>query len=88
MNPMKVWMQGASAGEKKQLAELADTTLGTLNQIAGGYRTNGEARVEPSLAARIELGTKMLARKGLKSVSRTQLSPVCASCEFAKRCGK
>ncbi len=84
MNPLKNWMQSASPDEKKRLAALADTTVGTLNQIAGGYRTQGEARVEPSLAARIEQGTKKLERKGLKALKRTQLSPVCAACSYAR----
>jgi len=85
LNAFRDWMQAARAEEKKQLAELADTTIGTLYQIAGSYRTNGVPRVEPSLAARIELATKMMRRKGLPVVLRTQLSPVCAACEFARR---
>lgn len=84
MNPFKTWMQNATADEKKRLAVLADTTIGTLSQIAGSYRTNGVARVGASLASRIERATKKLERKGLKPVKRTQLSPTCASCEFAK----
>lgn len=85
MNPLKQWMQNATAAEKKALAELADTTVGTLYQIAGGYRTKGAARVEPSLAARIELATEMMKRKGLPVIKRTQLSPVCAACEYARK---
>lgn len=81
---MKTWMRAASAEEKRRLADLAETTLGTLFQIAGSYRTKGEPHVEPALAARIEAGTKHLARKGLKPVHRTQLSPVCAACSYVK----
>lgn len=81
---MKTWMRAASAQEKRRLAELAGTTVGTLSQIAGSYRTNGVPRVEPALAARIEFATKRLARTGLKPILRTQLSPTCAACSYAK----
>lgn len=85
MNTLKKWMQQATAAEKKQLAELAETTAGTLAQIAGGYRTDGEARVEPALAARLEHASKTLKRTGLTPLKRTDLSPVCAACSFARR---
>lgn len=86
MNALRRWMDQADGREKLTLAELANTTIGTLYQIAGGYRTQGKARVSPDLAARLELGTRMLARKGLKPIKRIELSPVCAACEFARRC--
>ena len=50
MNQLRLWMQAASQDEKAALADLANTTVGTLNQIAGGYRTGGEAVIRAGLA--------------------------------------
>jgi len=88
VNQLREWMQHASSAEKKQLAELAGTTLGTLHQIAGGYRNNGSAATRPALARRIELACTLLNKrnKHLPLVLRTDLAPECRECEFAQKC--
>lgn len=84
-NPLSAWMRQATPARRERLARLARTTLGTLRQIAGSYRTKGKPSVTPKLAARIEHGVK---RIGGPEVRREELCPACASCEFAKRCRK
>lgn len=86
MNTLQRWMRAATPEEKQQLAGLAGTTVGTLKQVAGAYRTKGKLSVSPELAANIALGTFTLYRKGLHLVSVEQLSPTCAGCSFLKRC--
>jgi hypothetical protein len=81
-------MQAASQDEKAALADLANTTVGTLNQIAGGYRTGGEAVIRAGLARKLEKAAQVLNRrnKSLPTLLRTDLSPECRECEFAQRC--
>lgn len=88
MNQLRLWMQAASQDEKAALADLANTTVGTLNQIAGGYRTNGEAVIRAGLARKLEKAAQVLNRrnKSLPNLLRTDLSPECRECEFAQRC--
>lgn len=85
-NDLRAWMSSASPAEKEKLAVLAKTTLGTLRQAAGAYRTGGVLRVEPDLARRIELATAKMARDGLPALRRERLALACAHCEFAKAC--
>lgn len=89
-NQMKVWMDAADVEEQKQLAMLAGTTVGTLQQIAGSYRTNGIPVVRSGLATRIERAADTIRRKNKKLpvLVRTDLSPECRDCEFAQRCLK
>ena len=88
MNQLRLWMQAASQDEKAALADLANTTVGTLNQIAGGYRTGGEAVIRAGLARKLEKAAQVLNRrnKSLPTLLRTDLSPECRECEFAQRC--
>lgn len=88
MNQLRLWMDAASADEKRALAELAGTTVGTLHQIAGGYRTGGSAAIRPRLAKKIEQAVTLLGKsnKHLPAVLRTDLAPECRECEFAQRC--
>ena len=79
MNALKRWMQTATAAEKKQLAARAKTTIGTLYQIAGSYRTGGKAQVDADLAGRIAKASK-------GAIRREELSTACARCEYARRC--
>ena len=79
MNALRRWMDKATPAQKKRLAREARTTLGTLYQIAGSYRTDGVPRVEADLAGRIARATGYVIR-------REELSPACAKCEYAKRC--
>ena len=40
MTKMREWMRLATREEREQLAELSGTTVGNLQQIAGGWRVN------------------------------------------------
>lgn len=88
MNPLKHWMGKASREERELLAELSGTSMGHLNQIAGGYRTQGRASVRARQARRLELAVKTINRrnKALPQVLRTDLSQDCTECEFAQKC--
>ena len=81
-------MQAASIEEKYALADLAGTSLGTLNQIAGGYRTGGEAIVRAGMARKLETAAKVLNKRNraLPGLLRTDLSPECRECDFAQKC--
>lgn len=81
-NALQQWMRGATAQEAQRLARLAKTTLGTLRQIAGGYRTDGKASTTPDLARRIEIAS---AEVGPRTVLREELCSACAKCDLAKR---
>jgi len=83
-------MDTAGREEIAALAELAGTSVGTLNQIAGGYRTKGEANVRSGLAYRLENAATILNKrnKQLPRLLRTDLSPECRGCDFAQRCLK
>ena len=88
MNALRVWMSAASPEEKAALAELAGTTVGTLSQIAGGYRSKGIANVRARLARRLELAATLLRKSNaaLPDLFRTDLSAECRECEFAQKC--
>ena len=88
MNQLKVFLNAATSAEKAMLADLSGTTLGTLHQVAGGYRKNGAAVVRAGLAMRIEAAVAVLrkANRSLPELFRTNLSPECRECDFAKRC--
>lgn len=82
-------MNAATAEQKQRLAKLARTTLGTLYQLAGGYRTKGKVHASPELARRIEIATHKMFRDTTNIpdyITRSELAPVCARCEYAKRC--
>jgi hypothetical protein len=86
LNKLQIWMSKATPEEKQALAHAAQTTLGTLRQVAGAYRTNGALSVSADLAAKIECATVSLAARNpkLPIILRTQLCPTCAGCDYAK----
>lgn len=84
MNAMRRWMQQATPEQKARLATLAGTTVGTLNQIAGSYRTQGKPRVEADLAGRLAKASRQI--KGVPVLFREELSPACSKCEYARAC--
>lgn len=90
MNQMRVWMQAASPNEQAKLAQLSGTTIGTLHQISGSYRTGGTPTVRSGLAGRIQSAANDLRKKNklLPVVLRTDLSPECRDCDYAKHCLK
>lgn len=88
INQMRVFLRAAKADEIAQVATLAGTTVGTLNQIAGSYRTEGNPQVRSGLAGRIQSAVAEVRRtnKALPTVLKTDLSPECRECEYARKC--
>lgn len=84
-NEMRRWVDAAIPEELAMLADKAGTTVGTLRQLAGGYRNEGKAVATSSLAISIEKGTKQLARPGLPPIMRGDISPVCAGCDLYRK---
>jgi len=87
-NALSNWMKTATATERAKLAKLAFTTLGTLQQIAGGYRTDGLASTKPELARKLEEASVVLVRVGLPSMQREELCPACGACDLAEEARK
>lgn len=84
-NPFQVWMQRSTFEQKNRLAALAKTTLGTLRQLAGGYRTGGKVRATPELARRIEEADAVMQHQpGLPEIKREDLCVACSACDLAK----
>lgn len=89
MNHLKQWMSAATQQQKIALADLAGTTVPMLNQIAGGYkRADKSAVVRSGLAIRLEHAAKALSNLDpkLPELLRTDLSPECRGCDFARAC--
>lgn len=84
-NALKEWMTVTSTNTHARLAKLAKTTVGTLRQIAGGYRNAGKASTTAELARRIEEATaKIEDAAGPRRVLREELCTACARCDLAK----
>lgn len=85
MNALHVWMQKATTAQLARLAKLANTTVGNLRQIGGGYR---KSNVTAELALRLDHAAAVLRSRDptLPDIPREKLSAACARCEFAKRC--
>lgn len=89
MNQMRLWLRAATPDERKALAELSGTTVGSLNQIAGSYRNKDQMpSVKAGFAGLIAKAAQALRKnnKALPELTRTDLSPDCRDCEYAKRC--
>jgi hypothetical protein len=84
-NALKRWMAKASPEEKSKLAKLLDISRGSLQWIAGAYRTDGKIDVDATLAREIEAATTKLGREGLEPVPREKLCAACGRCEYAKK---
>lgn len=92
MNPLRKWWSAATPKQKRRLARLAKTTVGSLHQLAGSYRTNGKLSASPELARRIEISARKMAlmrgQPAMPQLLRVDLCPACRRCEFAKRCAR
>ena len=88
MNQLRTWMTSATQQQKIALADLAGTSVGMLYQIAGAYRRESkETVVRSGLAIRLEQAAKALNKDNLlPELLRTDLSPDCRGCDFARRC--
>ena len=87
-NAMRVWLDRALPRELKAVSKQSGVTIGTIRQIAGGYRTDGKARTTPETARLLEIATIKVEREGLTHVNREELCPACGVCEFSKQCRK
>lgn len=84
---MRTWMAKASADDKHRLASLAGTSVGTLYQIAGGYRDPDQLpRISAELAGRLETASRAAEFNGLPVLRRDKLCPACAKCPYAAQC--
>ena len=86
MNKLQSWIAAASIPQRDRLVRLAKTTLGSLHQLAGAYRTNGKLRATPELAAAVEKAAFKIsiADESLPVIHREDLCPACGKCELAK----
>jgi hypothetical protein len=83
-NIFRTWFDNATTQERLKLAELSGTTPGTLDQIRGGYRTDGTLSASPEMACKIEKASIILQREGLPPLPREDLCPVCGACDLAR----
>lgn len=84
ITPMRAWLRAATPDERKLLADKAGTTVGMLNQYAGGHRECSAAR-----AGMIETASTAMSKasKGrLQVLLRTDLVPACRACPYAAKC--
>lgn len=82
--PLRAWMRAATPDERSTMARRAGTSVGMLNQLAGGHR-----QASADMAGRIERVTDEMhkASKGrLPTVKRTDLCEACRSCQYAAKC--
>ena len=79
---LKEWMKAASAEQQEDLASRIGSSRNYLYHLAGGFR-----HASPELASAIERATADMDKKhSLPLIFRTDLSPACAGCDFAKKC--
>lgn len=83
-NAMRRWVDAANPTELIKLAKLSKTTVGTLRQIAGAYRTKGVARTTPAVAQAISAASVKTERDGLPRIVQGDLCPSCAECVHYK----
>lgn len=80
----KAWMKAATPDEQEALAQRVGTSRAMLYHYSNGHRVASSER-----AGQIEDVTAAMAKasKGrLPVVLRTDLSPACRSCQYARRC--
>lgn len=88
VNKLQTWMTKSSAGDKKLLAQRANTTVASLRQAAWAYSRGGVVDVSPEFAARIEAALTMPGySEGLPSVDRKDISLLCKKCKYKTTCG-
>lgn len=87
-NAMRRWLEAATRDDLDKLAKLAKTTVGTIRQLSGAYRTGGVPSATPELARRLDIASQKMARADLPPIAREELCPACSECEYAKSCGR
>lgn len=85
-NALKLWWDQASQAEKRRLATLAKTTVGSLQYLAGGYRRDGGINIRAGMAILLEQASSKVheVNPALPVLFRTELSHDCSKCEFAQ----
>lgn len=92
MHALKVWLKMATAPERELLAKLAGTKLSYLYFLSNPDKDYGRV-ASAELAGRIAAASDQVrseggpdAKRRLPRLLRTDLSPVCQGCAFARRC--
>ena len=89
---LKSWMAVATAQEQQTLATLAGTSRAYMYTVANAGSTkrkvSGKRIISADLAGRMARAATgfLLAILPLPEMLRTDLSPTCGDCEYAKRC--
>lgn len=86
MNVLQKWLAAATPEQQRTLACRAKTTVGTLRQIAGGYRTDGKLRASVDLAVRIERASRQMPEPLVPRLTREDFVDACRTCEYRTRC--
>ena len=89
---LKEWMAVATANEQQTLATLARTSRAYMYTVANAGSTkrkaSGRRIISADLAGRMARAAAdlRLVNPSLPELLRTDLSPTCGDCEYAKRC--
>jgi hypothetical protein len=79
------WLLHSTPEQRERLAELAGTSVGCLNQWAGGYRSDDRSvNLTAEIAARLHKASKKFRR--LPILDRVELAQCCRECEYAHAC--
>ena len=86
MKALRLFLTSSTESERERLAKGAGTTVPYLYAIAGGHR---DPKIETIAAIERSSITISKRSKGrLPILPRTEISPACAACPFAKACKK
>lgn len=89
---LRAWMAVATANEQQTLAMLAGTSRAYLYTVANAGSTKRQASskriISSDMAGRLAHAAAdlRLVNPALPELLRTDLSPTCGDCEYAKRC--
>ena len=81
MNKFKAWMTQATTAQQQKLADMIGSSVPTLYQIGNQARGASAER-----GGQIEAATRKLAKDGLPVVTRGDVVPACAACEYFRKC--
>lgn len=76
-NPLSRYLKTLTPEQREQFADAAGSSPASLRLAAKGYKTEGCLSLTPEFAARLEKASG-------GALSRSELSPVCCDCPFAK----
>ncbi len=74
-HPFAELFDNFNAEGKRSLAARLGTSVESLRQMVRGYRTDGQPRLSPEMAAKVEKQT---------GIHRELTCPACAACNLAK----